>query len=310
MSMPGPVGGGPRTPAPQVGGGGATNVPTRRNTRIYLLLALLLASVTVFFVFVVLGTSSPEGIYVFRAKEAVSARQQLTPALFEVVAVQEDDLVAGAYRASSKEDLEKEVTFDNLVTRYPIARGAQLTVDAAGAVEEIDTVLQPGERLISVEASLADSAAGIIRPGDTIDLFAAVALGGGDAASNVVQMVVASAEVITVTVSASQLEAAASRQAGEAGPDAEAGDRGDYLPGDPIPGVYLIKVQVSDLPKVLAAVEWTKLYIAYRGQSAGIDITAPATLIQAMCGVPAVPAGVEAPSIETVPLPAVCPVGG
>lgn len=306
MSMPPPS---PTPRGPSTAAGPPVAVPTKRNTRIYLLLAILVAAVAMFFVLTVLGGVAPKTVWVYKAKENITSQILLQENLFEPAEISEETLVEGAYRAATAEDLKEEVNFENLVTRYPIPKGAQLTVDAAGAIEEVNTDLAPDQRLVAVEARLANAAGGIIRPGDKVDLFAAADL-GGDGEGRVVQMVLADVEVVAVTLSSEALEAAAGRQASEAAPDGEPGGKGEYFPSDPIPGVYLLKVLTSQVPRVVSTNEWTKLYVAYRGPNSTTEILYPGTLLETMCGFPGVPAGVDLPPLDITLLPAVCLSGG
>jgi len=286
-----------------VGATPPAGVPTKRSTRVNLMLAAVVAVFAVVLLLVLGGDGG--GVYVYRAAQNVPARGQLTEKMFEAVKVQDEDIVEGAFTADSKDELAKEVDFsDAKFTRYPIAKGSQLTEGLVSEPTQLpNSTLAPDESLISITATVDYSVAGALKVGDTVDVYA-IETGSGQARSS---FVLGNAVISAIAPGTDLINSAAQRQATSADAGEEAA-RDELLPGDPIPGVYTLKVKADSVPRFAVLQDQTTYYLSYRGPgSQTVPYNGPVTLSDAMCTPPLVmPAeGQQAvpPAAPAVPYP-------
>lgn len=258
-----------------LGNSGASKVPTRRTTRVYVLVAALIAFLA--FILVLGGGGKPGGsLYVYKAKTDVAARERLTRQLFDVVAVSKDEVVGGAYVAASEAKLRKENPLSAMLSRYPIAKGSQLVESMAGGSVQVPNDLGETDRLISISAIAARSVGGSLRVGDHIDI---IAVGGQPSKA---ALVLSDAEIVAVSISGAQIDAAAQRQAAAA-ETGGAKDPSTYLPGNPIPGLYTIKVAPSMAARLAVLDANAALYLTYRSPGAKSSASPAWDIERALC---------------------------
>lgn len=155
-------------------------------------------------------------------------------------------------------------------SQYPITANQQLIPDQFGLVVNLGTPLAQDERLVSFRATVAASVAGSVKPGDRVDVFASAGEVAGPIAMNV--------PVVSVTVSEDRYNSVADQQAGDKNARPQ-----DLLPGDPVPGTYVVRVKADQVGKLVAADGGGKIYLAYRDPEAS-DVTVPPTTVkEAIC---------------------------
>lgn len=277
FSAPRPPGGGVKDPAMNT-----SKVPTKQRTVTLIVAGLLLAVVAA--ALVLLGTS-PEAkdTYVLKAQRTIPSLSVLNADLFEAVAVTEEQVPEGAITGSSSKDAFKAADLEGKITQYPIAGGRfLLESDLTTETFKLEGRLAPNERLVSVPASYAYSVAGGIRPGDRVDVYGIGAVNG----SGIAQLMVTDAEVAGVSLAEDQINSIVSQQVADAqeGNDTTAAE---VLPGEPIPGVYTLRVNASVAARLAIVAEEGRLFLTYRGAE-GADAASPgADLISALCENPA-----------------------
>lgn len=296
-----------RGPVPQGPTPGAPGGPTpksvagsQRQTRIYLMVAVLLAVIAAVAV-LVFGGPKNSGVWVYQANQTIQPRTQLSAKMFTPVEVPATSLVQGSYRAASAEELASQVDFrSERFAQYLVERGSQLTRSMVSGPVKLDKALAPDERLIAISANVADTVAGAIKVGDHVDLYATGNVGD----RQVSRLVLANAEIISVAPKASVIESAADRQAAE-GSAQGATSRSDYLPTDAIPGTYILKVKSTMVGRLMLLNKQGGLFMAYRAPNATTDLPAMIDSTQALCAPTDVAEGAA-----TTPAPADgCPVG-
>lgn len=285
-SMPQPGARGTMQQGPMPVPPGTPKAPTQRKTRIYLIIAVALAVLAGLLVLV--GGSGGSETYVFRATDAVAARAKLDAGMFEIAKVGDADVVDGAYSAGSETELRDKVDFSaGLYARYPMSKGTQLTSGLSGDSVELTAPLGADERLVSINAKAAWSVGGTLQVGDFVDVYATIMGNDGAGLSN---MIMANAEIVALTLSGDQLDSASqSQQSDNSSTDgSSAKGRSNYLPGDPIPGNYTLRVKASDGERFAVLSEAGQFYIALRGAEADTVIGQATTAYEALCKGPTI----------------------
>jgi Flp pilus assembly protein CpaB len=254
----------------------ASQVPTRRRTRIYLGVAVVAALVAAGILF--MGTGEKKGIYVLRAKQDIPALGILNKKLFVAGTSLKEDVPSGAFTAKTESELWKAADVENQVAQYPLSKNSILEKrDLTTEASTLAVPLGPTERLISVPAAYSDSLAGGLRVGDRVDIY-----GLGDSASPVAQLLVSNVEIAGVSLGQDQINTVVSKQVS----DAEEGkqtSRTEGLPSDPIPGVYTLRVGSSVVPRLAVVGQNGTLMLALRGAGAQ-DVPVPNTdIASALC---------------------------
>ena len=265
--------------------------PTKKKTRVYLLVAIVLAALAG--VLVVSVASPTGGVWVYTANKTISPSTPLRASLFTATEVSSDAVVGGAYRATSESNLSSNFKWQNFFARYPISKNSQLTSNNGGSPGTLNRELKPGERLLSISANQSNAVGGNLRVGDTVDIY-----GAGDLDNeSIVSLLVTGVKIVDVSLSESDLSAAAQRQASDSSGGTSSGSsRNDYLPGDPIPGTYTVVIQAEDVNKLAAADLFGTLFLSYRSPLAESVITAPLDLLTALCSPTSTSAG---PKVST-----------
>jgi Flp pilus assembly protein CpaB len=242
-----------------------------KSSRSYAIAAVALSVIAA--AVVMLGTGDSAQTFVYKAKAPIAARALVSAEMFEAIAVSDTEVVDGAFTAPSVEELAEVVSFDGLVTLYPMARG-QMLVKNQITQAQTDAPLKPDERLISVKAVPASAVAGTLRVGDYVDVFAV-----GTSDLKVANLILADVEIVGISLPSEQLNSIAQQQS----TDLEA-DRDTLLPVNPIPGVYTIRVPSTVIARLAVLDANETLVLAYRTPDSETTINEPADLILALCG--------------------------
>lgn len=225
------------------------------------LFALLVAAAAV-----LIYTSATKGTYAVIAKNPINAGTVLNVDMVTAVKTPDDLLVSGAITGNSEQDAltkAKDTFTGQAVTNQIIPQNGQLSTSTFGPGLALSTQLPAGQRLVSVAAKVSRAAGGKLKPGDKVDVVATVDGRTGVIARN--------ATIVSYTVSQDQFDQAANQQSGSdknAKPD-------NLLPGEPIPGIYVLAVPTAEAVKVNAARETGEVNLLYLGPNAD---PAPATV--------------------------------
>lgn len=233
--------------------GNVTKKVVDRQKRFALLFALLAVIVGGL---VYYGSTAP-GQFVVVAKTDVPAGAEVGVNQLEAVTIPEANLVKDAIVADTEQEaLDKAVDeFTGLSAQYPLKKGAQVTPDAFNVEISLGEPLAPQERLVSIDAPIANSVAAQIKAGDRVDVVASTGEVAGVIAANV--------SVVSVTISESQYESIASSQTG----DTKDSNPDELLPGTPVPGIYVIRTDADTAEKLLVSSMNADLGLIYRPSS-------------------------------------------
>lgn len=174
-----------------------------------------------------------------------------------------------AFSATSKDKLNKlkETYLKNATLLQAVPAGVQLRGDMLTFSSFLDGDLAPTDRLVSVKASVSQAAAGTIRTGAYVDIVAV------DTSDRTSSLVLTNVRVAAIASGEQQFQSAAQKQQSN---DAASTDRSKYLPGDPIPGIYVLQLNADDATKAALYDETATLYLLVRPANA-VDAPASST---------------------------------
>jgi Flp pilus assembly protein CpaB len=264
-------------------GSGSEKGPTKRSVSTMRWLFLGFSAVLSLLVVLVL-TSNSSVTYVARLNKDMPALVNVGRDDIDVIAVRDKAAIEpNAFTGSSEKDVRDQVEqfSDGKWLSQPGYTGQQLRSTLLVASGELSTPLAPDERLISVSARASRAVAGTIRVGDRIDVY----VSGREGLTGVLGQNV---EVVAISIQPDSFESVAAQQINE--PEK---NLGDFVPVDPVPGTYVLRIRAADVAKYLAADTAGQLHLALRGTDAVDEaVPLPADLIEAICGVgPAVQSG-------------------
>lgn len=255
-----------------------------------------------------LVTAESDTVFVVRTQSDITAGTSLSGSLLEAAELPAEAVEPNTYTAASaQEALDAALDdLDGTVTQFPLPAKAQIRSDQFGLQANLGQELDPTERLVSIQASVGTSVAGALSPGDRVDI-----IGATDGWTRVVAYDV---PIVSITVSEDRYNSVADRQSTDkdVNPD-------ELLPGNPVPGIYVLRLPAELVPSVVNWNESATLYLIYRGADAvtvpgqdsqlGGPGTAPALdplrLSDTNNGVPypsgngEEPTGQDAPDVET-----------
>ncbi len=197
--------------------------------------------------------------YVARTKVVKQSNMQISAADLEIAAVSPTAIEVGAVSAATSAEVQSFLT-ENIIGHYtvaPLTVGEQIHVSDFGSDVELAVELGSDERIVSVRALVGDAAGGVLAVGDHVDVIATVRVDGGLQAYLAVEDVI----IAGVRPSESTYSAIASAQSSEDGRNI---DPSELLPGEPVPGLYLLQVSVDDALALVTAGSNSALTLAYR----------------------------------------------
>lgn len=212
--------------------------------------------------------------YVARTVAPINSLTEIGESQIEVVAIDSSAIEPDTFSGSDAGTVREEVLAAIKGKRTGSQIGAQQQLRLAMFVDTLtpSTPLGVDERLLSISARAASAVVGTIRSGDRVDVFGTTAQGlSGLLGSDV--------EVVAVSIASAQLDSASQEQL-----NSKEKSLVDLVPGDPIPGTYVLRVRVSDVPRFIAADSGGNIYLALRGRDAGVTESRPADLTSALCG--------------------------
>lgn len=264
-----------------VGGGGYSDpqlekIPTRRKQKILALAAGLVAVLTFLLVLVGLGgQTGAGGMFVVRTSRPLPALHTLVGGDLAVVQVPEEYLEPGVLAAPTEQEaLDLAGAQLGAFTRVALPAGVQVHPEYLST--DLGFVAGEGApvRLLSIRAMPSVSAAGLIRPGDRVDVYAV------DSQTGLAGLVLSDVPVVSVGPVEDQLNALADTT-GEPG---STQSRSELMPGDPVPGVYVVAVNATDVSRLVAADGNGTLYLALRPPGSGTEAGGPVDLQAVLCG--------------------------
>lgn len=269
--------GSPEQPAPRKGKRGRKDSgapkPTRRvvgtQRRLFLIFAVLVGLTAVLAI-----NNSTSKTYVARTALPVNAFTEIGEAQIEIVAVDEGSIEPDTFSGSDSDEVLKAVLDAITGKRTATQLGAQQQLRLPLFIDVLSpsTPLGPDERLLSISARAGSAVIGTIRTGDRVDVYGTTSQGlSGLLGSDI--------EVVAVSVAPDQLDSASQEQI-----DNKEKGLADLVPGNPIPGTYVLRIRTADVSRYIAADSGGTIYLALRGRDAGQTTSGPADVESALCG--------------------------
>lgn len=267
----------------------------RSGARVALMLAAFFAVLLAAAVFFNGAASEVGGLYAAQAKTNLSAFDALTPDDLTAVEVPEGFFAtedgtesgaataqAGFFVGSSPEEAISKV-FEgaegevlDVVLRYPVSQGEMINRRQLTLATEVRKTLggiEDNERIISIEAQVANAAAGAIRPGDIVDVVVA------SSSYELARTILTGIEVADVQVNQASLESIYTAQMDDPTVSTDA-----LLPADPLPGLYTLVVPAEKVNEVAVAGESATIWLVVRTENAlEVEVDAPASLLETLC---------------------------
>lgn len=233
--------------------------PTKRVVSTQKKLFFALAIVFALLVVLLLSSTSPV-TYVARTSQGVTNLVELSPDQWEVIAIDPSLVEPDAFSSDNQEELVTTVAeaIEGKRVAYPLGANQQLRPAQFIDAFELSTPLLPEERLVSVSAKASRSIIGVLKPGDRVDVYAI--LGSGDLPAGLIGSDI---EIIAVGVPADQFESAAQEQR-----DDKDKTLSELVPGEPVPGTYVLRVPADQIPAYIIADSQNAIYLALRGKDA------------------------------------------
>lgn len=246
-------------------------VATRRVVTTQKRLAIVFAGIAGLLAVMILSNTTPV-VYVARTTDAVTNLVELSPEQWDVVAVDPEFVEDGAFTGKDAEELKALVAAAVKGKRVgiPLAKHQQLREALFIDTLTLTSPLEPDERLISISARAGNAIVGTIRPGDRIDVYASTDELAGFIGQDV--------EVVAVSMNPENLDSAAQSQLNERDKTL-----GQLVPGEPIPGTYVLRVRTADVPSYVAADIEGHIYLILRGKDAGETEPGATTLKEVLC---------------------------
>lgn len=220
--------------------------------------------------------------FVVRATADIAAGTAVSGVLLEAAELPADAIEPNTFSADTAEEALaaalEEVT--GVVTQYPLSAKAQIRSDQFGLQATLGAELTATERLVSVRASVGTSVAGGLVVGDRVDIIGA--------ADGVTRVVAYNVPIMSITVSEERYDSVADQQSADKDVSA-----GEVLPGNPVPGIYVVKVPAEIVPALLNWNESAVLYMAYRPAGA-VDVIVPDNYLSDPAVIPVAPAAAPA----------------
>lgn len=239
--------------------------------RLALVFAVLVAIVGAY---VLLGLGNP-GTYVVVAKSPLAAGDVVDAgSQLKAVPLNKDLIIAGTFQGTSEKaalELAKSEINGKRV-QYPLGANQQVVKDQFNVEISLADPLKAGERLVSIQATVANAVAGSIVPGDRVDVIGST--------KEVSGLVLSDVPVVSVTVSENQYQAVAEQQTGES-KDAKPQS---LLPSTPVPGIYVVRVAAEDAARLVAADAGADMTLVYRPKDGtGLTQAKPLTAAGVIC---------------------------
>lgn len=247
---------------------------TRRAVSLNRRIALIFAIIGALF-FVLLLTQKTPSTFVLVASKDIQPLTQMDSTSFSIISVDKKSVETGSVSAESKSAIEKYVSdyFEgkNLKSIVRLFPNQQIHPEYFG------TSLAEDEQLIAISVKSGDAVIGKINAGDFIDVWAGLQNGAvGLIASNV--------QVFALGLSQDQLDAVSNQILQQ-----PTSGKSSLIPGNPLPGSYVLKIKTSDVQKFLALSNSTnsggRIFLTLRSPDAPTtNVNSPIDLFSIICG--------------------------
>jgi len=208
------------------------------NRKIALTLAMVLAVLLVLFL-----AKAQNGKYVIVAKTNLQPLTSFSTGNLSIVSMPQGNIEPTAFSSSSVKALQDYIAtkLTGSSNNVPLVQGEQLNNSV------ITVPLQPGEQLLSISAKSADAVVGKIKAGDYVDIW-------GGLQNGTISLIASNVQVYALGLTQDQLDTISNSVVSN--PSANSNS---LIPGAPLPGSYVLKVQTSDVPKYLALMDGSNL---------------------------------------------------
>jgi Flp pilus assembly protein CpaB len=257
--------------------------PQSRHTKKVLsvnrIFAILLAFIALVLILASLNPPAAATTYVVRSTSAIPALSIVSIDNLEAVALPDDAIEPGAITGATEEEAlaNASVLIDNSRTRSSIPAGRQVHPDDFTGDALIEGGLEPDQRLVSVSANVNSAVGGNIKAGDHVDVIGIVTVEN----TLVANVIASDLEVVSVLPSESEFQSAAQQQV--TGGDTNKSPS-ELLPGNPIPGIYVVKATVEQSIILGMANQEATLYLSLRGGNAVDQDTVYQSLVNVILG--------------------------
>ena len=264
---------GPASAPKQVAGPGKARRQrgNSRTGRRFGVIGIVLGAITFLVLLFSLTTAStPDKVYVLRAVQNLTPGVSVSAENLEAAPVDPETVEPGAITGSTPKEVIAYATGETqgpdgadwaVVGRtplYPVYTAQQIRAEMfTTTASNIGSPLAAGERLVSITADVDTALAGYFKAGDVVDIVAVNS-------ANEAVLVAEAAVIVSIQADTSTLRSAQQRQAAENGKDLTAGD---VLPSQPIPGIYVLRVDAATAGS-LAATDEDRLYLLARPEGA------------------------------------------
>lgn len=224
-------------------------------------------------------SKKPPTAYVVQAKQPLEALATVDSSQIEAVQVDIKAVERGALAGPSEEAALAKATklIEGGRLQYPLAKGQQLWSRMFSTEVILAAPLAADERLMSIRATVPAAVAGILRPGDRVDVYGSTDSLAGLVASDL--------EVVAITL-AQETDNKSSAASGDASADDGAAaktDTGSSPVGGTTDSTYVLRVKGDVIAKLVTADANSKLYLTYRGAEASDIENMPASLLEVLC---------------------------
>ncbi|MFM7088862.1 MAG: RcpC/CpaB family pilus assembly protein [Candidatus Paceibacterota bacterium] len=236
--------------------------------KLFLVFAVL---VGLFAVLALTNTGSKS--YVARTSVPINAFTEINESLIEVVAIDSSAIEPDTWSGKSSNEVTSKVLADIVGKRTAFQLGSKQQLRISMFVDRVSpsTPLLPDERLVSISAKASAAVVGSIRAGDKVDVYGTTAQGlSGLLASDI--------EVVAVSVAPQQLDSASQEQIND-----KDKTLAELVPGDPIPGTYVLRIRASEVSKIISADSGGAIYLSLRGIDAGVTEESVSDITTAIC---------------------------
>lgn len=259
----------------QIKAKGSEKKVTKRAVSLNRRIALIFSVFFALFVILLLTSSTPK-TYVVVASKDIQPLTALSKDNLTVIAVDKSAVELNSLNSDSKEGAIKKL--ESFIGTQ--SQTNKINILAFKNKQMHDDYIAPqladDEQLISISAKSGDAVVGIIRPNDFVDVWAGLPSGA-------VSLVASNVMVYSLGLSQDQLDSIANTIVSK--PETQ---KTNLLPGNPLPGSYVLKIKTSDVLKFLAISNSTnnggRVYLSLRSDGIPTEISGAIDAHTIICG--------------------------
>jgi len=212
---------------------------------------------------VLLMLSGKTSVYVARSTVDIQPQTLVSADQVEIVSVSPNAVEPGAYTSKNSTALKNKILNDVLKNKagFQILKGQQIRENYFPV-----SSLASDEQLIQISADPSDAVEGTIHTGDFVNIWAGLPNGGA------VSLISSNIQIYAIGLHPTLLNSVANSQMSTPSKNVSS-----YLPSQPLPGSYIIKVKSNEVSKYVALVNGvaagTKIYLTKVSGSDAIATT-------------------------------------